>query len=69
MKDYPGVIKLISDIIVNEFVFKLEYDDLDSDLLQLEKHYSRSDGSVPFFHMFFVSGQIGSRYEVVIVKI
>ena len=69
MKDYPGITKLISDIIVNELKFKLEYDDLDSDLLQLEKHYSRSDGSVPFFHMFFVSGQVGSRFEVVIVKI
>jgi ribosomal protein S18 acetylase RimI-like enzyme len=43
-KDYQGVLKLISDIIVNEFKFKLEYDGLDSDLLQIEKHYSKSDG-------------------------
>ena len=43
-KDYQGVIKLISDIIVNEFKFKLEYEGLDSDLLQIEKHYSKSDG-------------------------
>ena len=33
--DYQSVIKLISDIIVNEFKFKLEYDELDSDLLQI----------------------------------
>ena len=31
MKDYPGITKLISDIIVNELKFKLEYDDLDSE--------------------------------------
>ncbi|MGI8831260.1 MAG: hypothetical protein ACR2IS_01335 [Nitrososphaeraceae archaeon] len=43
-KDYQGVIKLISDIIVNGFKFKLEYDGLDSDLLQIEKHYSKYDG-------------------------
>jgi putative acetyltransferase len=42
--DYHSVIKLISDIIVNEFKFKLEYDGLDSDLLQIEKHYSKADG-------------------------
>jgi ribosomal protein S18 acetylase RimI-like enzyme len=42
--DYQSVIKLISDIIVNEFKFKLEYDGLDSDLLQIEKHYSKADG-------------------------
>jgi ribosomal protein S18 acetylase RimI-like enzyme len=42
--DYQSVIKLISDIIVNEFKFKLEYDELDSDLLQIEKHYSKADG-------------------------
>jgi ribosomal protein S18 acetylase RimI-like enzyme len=42
--DYQSVIKLISDIIVNEFKFKLEYDELDSDLLQREKHYSKADG-------------------------
>jgi hypothetical protein len=41
--DYQSVIKLVSDIIVNEFKFKLEYDELDSDL-QIEKHYSKADG-------------------------
>ena len=68
MKDYPGVIKLISNIIVNEFKFKLEYNGWIPSSPG-KKHYSRSDGSVPFFHMFLVSGQIGSRFEVVIVKI
>jgi hypothetical protein len=43
-KDYQDVLKLISDIVVNEFKFKLEYDGLDSDLLQIEKHYSKFDG-------------------------
>ena len=42
--DYQSVIKLISDVIINEFKFKLEFDSLDSDLLQIEKHYSEADG-------------------------
>jgi hypothetical protein len=41
-KDYQDVLKLISDIVVNEFKFKLN--DLDSDLRQIEKHYSKFDG-------------------------
>jgi ribosomal protein S18 acetylase RimI-like enzyme len=43
-KDYPSVRSLISDIIANEFKFKLEFDGLDSDLLQIEEHYSKADG-------------------------
>jgi ribosomal protein S18 acetylase RimI-like enzyme len=43
-KDYQSVIRLISDVIVNEFRFKLEFDSLDSDLLQIEKHYNKADG-------------------------
>jgi ribosomal protein S18 acetylase RimI-like enzyme len=43
-KDYQGVIKLISDIIVSEFKFKLEYDRLDSDLIQIQEHYCKADG-------------------------
>jgi putative acetyltransferase len=43
--DSQKVIKLISDIIINEFKFKLEFDGLDSDLLHIEKHYNRSGGS------------------------
>jgi ribosomal protein S18 acetylase RimI-like enzyme len=42
--DYQVVIKLISDIIVNEFKFKLEFESLDSDLLQVEKEYGKANG-------------------------
>lgn len=42
--DSVKVIKLISDIIVNEFKFKLEFDSLDSDLLDIIEHYNKSDG-------------------------
>jgi hypothetical protein len=42
--DYPSVKRLISDIIANEFKFKLEFDSLDSDLLQIEEHYSKANG-------------------------
>jgi hypothetical protein len=38
------VIRLISDIIVNEFNFKLEFNTLDSDILAIEKIYNKSDG-------------------------
>lgn len=44
VNDYQGVIRLISDVIINEFKFKLEFDSLDSDLLQIEKHYNEADG-------------------------
>ena len=43
-KDYQDVLKLISDIVVTEFKFKLEYDYLDSDLRQIEKHCSKFYG-------------------------
>ena len=42
--DSQRVIKLISDIIVNEFGFKLEFDTLDSDILAIEEIYNKSDG-------------------------
>ena len=41
--DSQRVIKLISDIIVNEFNFKLEFDTLDSDILAIEEMYNKSD--------------------------
>lgn len=44
VNDYQSVIRLISDVIINEFKFKLEFDSLDSDLLQIEKHYNEADG-------------------------
>ena len=42
--DSEKVIELISDIIVNEFNFKLEFDTLDSDILAIEEIYNKSDG-------------------------
>jgi GNAT superfamily N-acetyltransferase len=42
--DSERVIELISDIIVNEFGFRLEFDYLDSDILAIEETYNKSDG-------------------------
>jgi hypothetical protein len=42
--DSERAIKLISDIIVNEFNFKLDPDNLDSDIICIEGHYKKSDG-------------------------
>jgi len=45
-RDSEQVLELISDIITNEFHFKLELHarGLDSDLLDIKKHYNRSTG-------------------------
>ena len=43
--DSERVIELISDVIVNEFNFKLEFNTLDSDILDIEENYNKSDGS------------------------
>lgn len=50
-KDSDKVLAFVSDIIANEFYFKLELQDevegragLDSDLLHIEDHYNRSGG-------------------------
>ena len=42
--DSERALKFITDIIVNEFKFRLEFNCLDSDLLCIEKHYNKSDG-------------------------
>jgi GNAT superfamily N-acetyltransferase len=42
--DSEKVIELISDIIVNEFNFKLEFNTLDSDILAIEEMYNKSSG-------------------------
>ena len=42
--DSKKVLNLISDIIVNEFNFRLEIDRLDSDLICIEEHYNKADG-------------------------
>jgi GNAT superfamily N-acetyltransferase len=41
--DYDKVKEFISDIIVNEFKFKLEFDTLDSDILTIDETYSISN--------------------------
>jgi GNAT superfamily N-acetyltransferase len=43
--DSDKVIEFISDIIVNEFKFKLEFDSLDSDILAIDENYNNSNGS------------------------
>ena len=43
--DSHKVIEFISDIIVNEFKFKLEFDTLDSDILAIDESYNKSNGS------------------------
>jgi hypothetical protein len=42
-EDSKSVIELISDIIVNEFKFKLEFDTLDSDMLAIDETYNKSN--------------------------
>ena len=42
--DSERVIRLISDIIVNEFNFKLDFNILDSDIFDIEENYNKSDG-------------------------
>jgi GNAT superfamily N-acetyltransferase len=41
--DCKRVIGLISDIIINEFRFKLELDTLDSDILAIDETYNKSN--------------------------
>jgi hypothetical protein len=43
--DSDKVTEFISDIIVNEFEFKLEFDTLDSDIVAIDKSYNKSNGS------------------------
>ena len=55
-RDSKQVLALVSDIIVNEFGFKLELDGLDSDLLQVEEHYNKDGGGC--FWVAEIGGQI-----------
>jgi hypothetical protein len=41
--DTEKVIEFISDIIVNEFKFKLEFYTLDSDLIAIDETYNKSN--------------------------
>ena len=43
--DNDKVKEFISDIIVNEFKFKLEFNTLDSDILEIDKIYNKSNRS------------------------
>ena len=43
--DSDKVTEFISDIIVNEFKFKLEFDTLDSDIVAIDESYNKSTGS------------------------
>ena len=43
--DSDKVKEFISNIIVNEFNFKLEFDTLDSDILAIDESYNKSNGS------------------------
>jgi len=43
--DSDKVKEFISDIIVNEFKFKLEFNTLDSDILEIDKIYNKSNRS------------------------
>jgi putative acetyltransferase len=42
--DSKKVLNLISDIIINEFEFRLEFNGLDSDLICIGEHYNKSNG-------------------------
>ena len=54
--DSKKVLNLISDIIVNEFNFRLEFDRLDSDLICIEEHYNKPDGGC-----FWVAEEISEK--------
>ena len=43
--DSDKVIEIISDIILNEFKFKLKFDTLDSDIVAIDESYNKSNGS------------------------
>jgi len=43
--DSDKVIEFISDVLVNEFKFKLELDTLDSDIYAIDESYNKSNGS------------------------
>jgi len=43
--DSDKVIEFISDVLVNESKFKLEFDTLDSDIYAIDESYNKSNGS------------------------
>jgi len=42
--DTENVLQLLSDILVNEFKIALDFDNLDSDLMDIKNHYNKDDG-------------------------
>ena len=56
--DSDKVIEFISEIIVNEFKFKLEFDTLDSDILAIDESYNKSNGSC-----FWVAETVVNDYD------
>ena len=56
--DSDKVIEFISDITVNEFKFKLEFDTLDSDILAIDESYNKSNGSC-----FWVAETVVNDYD------
>jgi GNAT superfamily N-acetyltransferase len=56
--DSDKVREFISDIIVNEFKFKLEFDTLDSDILAIDETYNKSNGGC-----FWVAETIDDDYS------
>lgn len=59
-EDSQTVLKLITDIIINEFKFKLEFDSLDSDIIRVQEHYNKSDGGC-----FWVAESIDNNNQIV----
>jgi RimJ/RimL family protein N-acetyltransferase len=43
-EDSENVFYFLSDILANEFNITLDFDNLDSDLLNIRHHYNRDDG-------------------------
>jgi len=56
--DSDKVIEFISQIIVNEFKFKLEFDTLDSDILATDESYNKSNRSC-----FWVAETVVNDYD------
>ena len=43
-EDSEIVLQFLSDILVNEFKIALDFDNLDSDLMDIKNHYNKDDG-------------------------
>ena len=64
--DFEEVKEFISNIIVNEFKFKLEFDALDSDILAIDESYNKSNGSC-FWVAETASSTLCRRIKAVII--